>query len=216
GARAAAASGDPAVAGPAMGLRARALAATGRPDSALAVYDAAIARWRDPGPLLTELRFARAGLLERLGRWPLASAGYRALVAADPSHPLAVLSLQRVVEHHLGAGEGEMARSEARQADVHLDELLATDHDPVVRRSVLEVRAGIALALGEAAAAESLYTLLWHREPDDSLAQAGALAAARLVSTGPGAAAAAALEDTLAWRARNPAVRRAAAAARTP
>lgn len=197
------------VAGPALVLEARAWEALERPDSALAAYDAIFDRWPDPGPVAPEAHFRRACLLESLGQWERARSEFSALTAAAPSHPRAFEATLRVVQHHLDAGEFELARVEGRSALERVQYLLATNRDPGVQLRAGALRGELQIALGQTAGAESTLVDLWRRFPEDSVAEAAALRGASLAEHRPGGRAAATeLYAELAAHAVFPAVRR--------
>ena len=202
-----------AVAGAALILAARAWEALGRPDSAFAQYDAVFDRWTDPGSVSPEAHFRRASLLESLGQWERARAEFAALTAAAPSHPLALEATLRVVNHHLRAGEFELARVEGGNGLDRMAYLLATNRDPQVQRLAGLAHGQLLLTLGYTARAESTLVDLWRRFPEDSAAEAAALRGASLAEHRPGGrASAAALYDELATHASHLAIRRQAEA----
>jgi len=199
------------VAGQAMLVAAQAWTALDQPDSAIAAYDAVFERWVDPGTLAAPAHFERAELLERMGQWDRARGEFHTLAASYPSHPLAFLSLQRIVQHHLKAGEPELARVAGQGAIANLGHLLETDRDPQVQLRARAVRAELLLSLGMNAEAESALVDLWRRFPEDSLAEDAALRGARLAEHLPGGRERAArLYAQLSVRATSAAVRRAA------
>ena len=168
-----------------------------------------------PGALGPPARFARAGLLERLGQWERARAEYLALAAAYPTDPLAFLSAQRIVQHHLQRGEPELARVAGESAIANLEQLLAHNRDPQVQRRARAVRAELLLALGRLAEAEDALLEEWRLAPDDSTAQDAALRAARLAAHRPGGETRAdSVAGELRRHATSAAVRRAAGALR--
>lgn len=183
---AATAGGSRRVTGLALMAAAQAWEALGEGDSAITAYDAVLRRWADPGVLGAPAHFQRARLLERRGDWLNANAEYNALVASQPSHPLSFLAAQRIVRHHLNAGETELARVQGEQVIDNLTHLLASYRDDGVQRQASLVRADLLLELGRIADAESSLVALWRRFPGDSATEDGALRAARLGAHLPG------------------------------
>ncbi len=209
---AASATNSRTVAGAALLLAARAWEAMGRNDSAFATYDALFDRWTDPGLVGPEAHFRRARLLEQLGQWQRARAEFVALAAAAPSHPYAFKAMLRVVEHHVGAGELDLARLEGENAVERMDYLLSTNRDARFQREAGVARAELLSDLGSFAPAESSLVDLWRRFPEDSTTQSGALRAASLAERRPGGrATAVAIYEELARRAISASVRRTAA-----
>jgi tetratricopeptide (TPR) repeat protein len=158
----------------------------GRPDSALARYDAVLSGWADPGVVGAPARYGRATLLERIGQWDRARGDYLALAAAWPSEPLAFRSLVRIVRHEFDAGEPERARASGQAALAAIGPILEHDRDPIVQRAGRIARAELITALTGGLAAEEALLDLWRRFPDDSTSQQAALAAARLAGRRPG------------------------------
>ena len=206
-------SGSRGVAGPAWLVAGEAWEQLGNADSALASYDAVLRQWTDPGAVGPMARYRQSRLLEDLGEWERARAGFVALAARYPTHTLAFASLRQVVQHHLRAGEPEMARVVGEAAIQNLANLIGTNLDPTVQRDARAVRADLLLSLGRLDEAESVLLDLWRRFPEDSLAQDAGLRAARLAEhRAGGAARAESILVGLRHRAANAAVRRAAAA----
>ncbi len=190
-------------------LAARAWEAKGEEDSAFAAYDALFSRWTDAGLVAPEAHFRRARLLESLGQWERARAEFVALAAAAPSDPFAFAAMLRVVRHHVGAGELDLARLEGENAIERLDYLLATNRDPSFQREAGVARAEMLQDLGHPARAESSLVDLWRRFPEDSTTESAVLRAASLAEGRPGGLAfAAEIYDDLARRATSSPVRR--------
>lgn len=161
--------------GRAMLIAARALLGLGQPDSALAVLERLSERWYDIGALSPDSRSLRGEALAALGREETARAERRALIAGYPTHPLAFLALERIVTHHIDAGQTELARLEGEQALNILERTLANHRDPGVQREVLLTRARLLARLGATSSADSTALELFERFPDDSASQAGLL-----------------------------------------
>jgi tetratricopeptide (TPR) repeat protein len=199
------------VAGPAWLTEAAAFERLGRPDSALACYDHVLTHWHDPGTFGPVARFRRAELLDRMGRWELASAEYRALAAVYPAHPLALLTASRVVQHHLAHGQPELARLAGETGIDNLRHLQQVNRDPDVQRQAGAVEGDLLVALGRYDEAERALLDLWRRFPQDSTAEAGALRAAGLAQHRPGGSARAdSVRQVLARAATDATVRNAA------
>jgi len=202
-------SGSRTVAGPALLIASRAWEALGRPDSAVAACDAIFDRWPDPGPVGPEAHFQRGCLLESMGQWERARSEFASLTAASPSHPRAFEATLRVVQHHLAAGDFELARVEGENAIGRVEYQLATNRDPQVQLQAAALRGELLIALGHTARAESTLVDLWRRFPEDSAAEAAALRGASLAEHRPGGRTAATeIYSELAARAVSPAVRR--------
>lgn len=184
----------------------------GATDSALTAYGHLLDLYPEAANVGAVARFQRAGLYDKLGQWPLARTEYRSLVASNPTHELSFLSLQRIVQHHLGLGETDLARTEGRRAVESLDHLLESNRDESVQKQSRQVRAEILESIGATVAAESALVDVWRRWPSDSSAQAGALRAALLAAQDPESRPfAQRVMQQLAQRAGNGAVRQAAA-----
>lgn len=181
--------------GRAMLLAARAQLGLGQPDSALSILERLSERWYDIGALSPDSRFLRGEALAALGREETARAERRALLAAYPTHPLAFLALERIVTHHVDAGQSELARLEGDQALLTLDRTLANHRDPGVQREVLLTRLRLLERLGSPVAADSAAFELYARFPDDSTCQVTLLA---VLERRPAEAAG----DAALWRAR--------------
>lgn len=202
--------GRPAAA--AMLIRARAWDALGVADSALDAYAAVSERPRDPDQLQPAARYERGELMLKLGRWETARAEWRALQAQSPTHRLAFLSMRRIVQHHMAAGEPDLARFEARRATAQLGRLLEINADPIVQREARLVRGELMAEVGEVEPAVEAFVDLWQHFPGDSVAEAAALRAVRLARGQASLAARAeSLRSQLAARAAHADVRRAAA-----
>ena len=168
-----------------MRLEARAWEAAGRPDSALAAWTRLLEAYPKAQDAVAESRFHRGALFESLGRWEQARSELRALVASQPSHPLALAALERVVDHHVRAGELELAKLEGRRAVEVLDYLIATQHDPDVQRGARRTRARILVEVEDWTGACDALADLWLRWPgtpagDSSAWEAAGIAAGRL------------------------------------
>ncbi len=174
------------VAGQALLVAARAWERLGRRDSALATYDLALARWREPGAIGPTLLLRRAELLESLGQWELSQSQYIALAAKYPSHAFALMSGQRIVTHHLEHGEPELARLAGAAFLASLERLLATNRDPDVQRQARAARAGLLVDLGRLPEAEDALLDQWRRYPADSAARQAGIRAATLARHRPG------------------------------
>lgn len=183
------------IGGRAMLVVTRAWLELGLADSALAELDHLSERWYDIGALSPESRFLRGEALSALGREETARAERRALLAGYPTHPLAFLALERIVTHHVDAGQRELARLEGDQALATLARTLQNHRDPVVQREAMLTRTRLLDRLGPATAADSSAFDVFERFPDDSAAQVTLLD--RLDLWPPEAQADAAL-----WRAR--------------
>ena len=208
--------GSSRIAGRALLLEAQAWTRRGTVDSALAAYFNLLNRWPDPGAIGPQARYEHALLLDQVGRWEAARPELFAVAARYPTHPLAFAALGYVVEHDLRHGNVELAQVTGATELDKLTYQLATNRDPDVQRQARTLRAELQLALGRTGAAESTYVELWREFPADSLAEAGALRAARLAEHRPGGAERAArLYRQLSVQARSAAVRQAAATAAT-
>ncbi len=154
--------------------------AAGMLDSAIAAYS----RFLDEYPLSEDVgfraRFRRAFLLEQLGRWEQARSEYRALVARNPMHDLSMEALERIVAHHVGAGERDLAGLEGRRAIETLDRNLATSVDATVQLRSRASRARVLLAIREYSKACEALSELWASYPDQELGVQAALDAAQL------------------------------------
>ncbi len=196
------------------GLRLRALAWEAHPDadSALAAWGVVLDDYRGDPELAAQARSRRAGMLERLGRWEQARSEYRALAASDPTHPLALAALVRIVEHHVGRGETALASLEGARALETLDRLIATQHDADVSFAARLTRSAILERLGDAGAERAL-TEVWRADPGrPEAADAGLAAARRALARAGGRAAAESLYRDIAARGGSAAARRAAMA----
>jgi tetratricopeptide (TPR) repeat protein len=129
-------------------------------DSAIAAY----ARYVDVFPnsdSTLAVRFRRAELLERVRNWELARAEYRGLANSSATDELAFRSLERIVTHHLEAGEKEMARIEAKRALEAMDHLLTTVQDDATLLRIRELRARLLLDIGSWEQAYDALEELW-------------------------------------------------------
>jgi tetratricopeptide (TPR) repeat protein len=133
-------------------------------DSAIAAYgrfiDAFPGRGDDVG---LEVRFRRAELLEQQGNWEEARSELRALATLNPTHDLAFEASERIVAHHLKAGEKELAGIEARRALENLDHMLTTVQDEETLMRIRQVKTRILLAVGSWGEACAALTDLWGR-----------------------------------------------------
>ncbi len=196
------------------GLRLSALAweARGDADSALAAWGDVLADYSDSPDLAAEARSRRAAAFEALGSWEQARSEYRALSSSQPTHPLALEALVRIVTHHLERGETALARIEAARSIQNLDHIIATQHDPDVSFGARRTRAEILERLGDAGAERALAEV-WRSAPGrPGAAQAGLAAARRAQARPDGRAAAESLYRDIAERSVVPAARRAARA----
>jgi len=134
-----------------------------QPDSALTAYAAYLDMNSQNADGMAEARFRRGGIYERTGRWEQAHSEYRALQAAQPTHPLAFASMLRIVNHHLERGETDLAHLEARNAVDQLDQILATQSDDTVALEAGATRAELLVKLDRAAEACDALTALWRR-----------------------------------------------------
>ena len=204
-------NGSRTIAGTVWFLEGEAWEALGRPDSAEADYDAVLRQWNDPGPIGPDVRYRRATMLERVGQWDQAQAGYYALQARYPTDPLAFESARRMVKWHMEHGEPEQARVAGEEAIHDAGRVLETDLDPAVQRQARALRADLMLTLGRLPEAEEALLDLWRRFPEDSLAEDAGLRAARIAGHRPGGAARAdSILAVLRRNAANAVVRRAA------
>jgi tetratricopeptide (TPR) repeat protein len=148
--------------------RANALALQGRiweqvdVDSALAVYGRYIDAFPgdDQGLMV---RFRRAQLYEGQGRWEEGRAELRSLVTLNPTHELAFQASERIVDHHLRAGEKDLARIEAQRAVENYDHMLSTVQDSETLMRIRQVKARMLLAVGDWRGAYAALTDLWGR-----------------------------------------------------
>jgi tetratricopeptide (TPR) repeat protein len=168
-----------------MRLEAHAWEAAGSPDSALAAWTRLLEAYPKAQDAVAESRFHRGALFESLGRWEQARSELRALVASQPSHPLALAALERIVDHHVRAGELELAKLEGRRAVEVLDYLISTQHDPDVQRAARRTRARILVEVEDWTRACDALADVWLRWPgtpagDSSAWEAAGIAAGRL------------------------------------
>jgi tetratricopeptide (TPR) repeat protein len=143
------------------GTRAKATALQGRiweqvnVDSAIAVYGRFIDSYPNDDQGLM-VRFRRAELYEQQGRWEEGRAELRSLVTLNPTDELAFQASERIVAHHLRAGEKDLARIEAQRALEGYDRLLSTVQDDETLMRIRQEKARMLLAIedwGEACAA---------------------------------------------------------------
>lgn len=193
-------------------VRARAFSAEALTDSALDAYGLLLERPRDPDLLQPAARYERGELFVRLGRWESARAEWRALQAQSPTHPLAFLSMQRIVQHHAAAREPDLARFEARRAIAQLERLLEINADPIVQRQARRVRGELMAEVGDDDSAVEAFADLWDRFPGDSIAEQAGLRAVQLARRSAASAARGeSLRRIVASQATRAEVRRAAA-----
>lgn len=114
-------------------------------DSAVVAYDRYIETFHSSGQTVMAARFRRAELLEQQGRWEQARAEFRGLATSSATDDLALQSLERIVSHHVKAGEAEMGRIEARRALETLDHLLTTVQDDETLLRIRQARARLLL-----------------------------------------------------------------------
>ncbi len=159
---------------------ARAWEAGGPPDSALAAYARLLEAYPKAQDSSAEARFRRGDIFERRGSWEPARSEYRALAAAQPTHPLSFEAVLRVVQHHARLGEDDLARMEARRALATMDYLIATQRDETVEQWARRTRAELMIATGDAEAACGALADLWRRYPGTPLGTDAGLKAAGL------------------------------------
>ncbi len=165
-------------------LLARAWHASGRPDSALRVYEQLVEEDPEDLEAIARARYERARLLDALGRWDLARGEYHALASAAPGHPLALDGQVRVVRHHLERGERELGLAEAGHALRAMEELLAGHEDDSTQVRVGETRALLLLETGDVRRAGGALAALLQRYPEAPLDAALLARAAEAVETG--------------------------------
>jgi len=132
-------------------------------DSAIAAYSRYIDAFHNSEQSVMPARFHRAELLEQKGRWLEARAEYRGLATSSATDTLALQSLERIVSHHLAAGEKEMARIEAHRALEAMDHLLTTVRDDETLLRARELRARLLLDIGSWEPAFAALADLWGR-----------------------------------------------------
>lgn len=164
-------------------LEARIWETEGRPDSAADAYG----RLTDAYPNALEAgsiaRFRRGLVFEQLDRWEQARSEYRALAAFNPSYEGTMQSYERIVAHHMGRGEAELAEMEGRHGLDALDRLVATYQDPEVVWAARTARARLLVALGRNMNAFEALSQLWDAYAGTPRGTAAAMEAARLAET---------------------------------
>jgi hypothetical protein len=154
---------------PALLIVAQAWRARGVPESCLAAYERVIDEGAGGEEVLAGARFARARLLEDLGRWDQARGEYHALAGAAPTHPLAFEAMIRVVRYHLGRGERGLGLAEARHALGALDALIANQQDDSVQVRAGETRARLLLETDDTRGGCGALAALLRRYPESAL-----------------------------------------------
>jgi tetratricopeptide (TPR) repeat protein len=157
--------------------------AAGEVDSALAAYERFLGLAPSDTDSAALARFRRGDVLETAGRWERARSEFRALSAAQPTHPLGLESLVRVVRHHAEHGETELARIEATRAVDHLDRIIAMHFDEDVQLQARRTRAEVLRASGDLRSACLGLQDVWKRSPDSVVGAAAGLAAAGLAES---------------------------------
>jgi tetratricopeptide (TPR) repeat protein len=147
-------------------------------DSAIAVYGRYIDRYRNSDQPIMAARFRRAELLEIQGRWLEARAEFRGLATASATDEYSLRSYERIVLHHLRAGEKEMARIEASRTLEAMDHLLTTVQDDATLLRIRQLRAQVLLEVESWEKACGALQELWSHYPHLALGvQAGFRAA---------------------------------------
>jgi len=136
-------------------------------DSAIVAYGRYIDRYRNsPDQSVMAARFRRAELLEDQGRWLESRAEFRGLATSSATDEYALRSYERIVMHHLRAGEKEMARIEASRTLEAMDHLLTTVQDDATLLRIRQLRAQVLLDVGSwdkaCAALQDLWTHYRH------------------------------------------------------
>jgi tetratricopeptide (TPR) repeat protein len=195
-------------------VAARAWRARGAPDSALQSYEALLEEEPGAAETAVEARFARARLLEDLGRWDQARGEYHALAGTAPTHPLALEGMLRVVRHHLGHGERELGMAEARHALEALDAQIATQQDDSIQVRAGETRARLLFEMADVRGGCGELAALLRRYPEAPLDATLLVSAAEVAETRlSDIDLALVLERAAAVRASDPELRRRARAA---
>lgn len=147
-------------------------------DSAVAAYGRFIDRFRNRDPSVMAAKFRRAELLEHQGLWLQARAEFRGLATSSATDEYSLRAHERIVLHHLEAGEKEMARIEANRAMEAMDHLLTTVQDDATLLRIRQVRAQILLDVESWDKAFAALQVLWSHYPNLELGvQAGFRAA---------------------------------------
>jgi hypothetical protein len=191
---------------------ARAWEMSGPPDSALGAWSRLLETYPKEQDATAEARFRRAVILEGMDRWDNARTEFRALAAAQPSHPLAFEAQLRIVQHLARNGEPEAAHSEGLAAVDNMERLIETQHDLGIQRAARHTRAELFVALEDWPKACDALAEQWHNDPGADSSAAAGLQAAGIAETHLGdRARAAALYRELAGGAADPDIRDAAA-----
>ena len=114
-------------------------------DSAVVAYGRFVDTFRNSDPKVMEARYRRGDLLERQGRWLEARAEFRGLATSSATDEYSLRSYERIVLHHLHAGEKEMARIEAKRTLEAMDHLLTTVQDDATLLRIRQLRARVLL-----------------------------------------------------------------------
>ncbi|MBI1798883.1 MAG: tetratricopeptide repeat protein, partial [Candidatus Eisenbacteria bacterium] len=195
-------------------LAAQAWEIRGTPDSALVLYQRFLDSYSQAPEASAKARFRRGMILEGLSRWEQARTEYRALAAAQPTHPLAFASLLRIVNHHASRGENDLARAEGRRAVETLDQILATERDEGISLDARVTRARLLAAIGADGEACDTFEDVWKRYESTPEGAAAALEAAVLAERAlHDPARAVQIYQGVAARVADPAARQAAHAA---
>jgi len=161
-------------------LSAQVWEARGTTDSALVAYQRFLDSYSEAPHASAEALFRRGVLFEQEGHWEQARTEYRSLAAAQPTDSLGLEALTRIVRHHAGRGEADLAKLEGKRALEILAQLMATQRDETVQFNVRRTRADVLLAMGDVAAACDALEDLWRRYPLTALGIGSALRGADL------------------------------------
>lgn len=130
-------------------------------DSAIVAYGRFADRFRNSDQSVMAARFKRAELLESQGRWLEARAEFRGLATSSATDEYSLRSYERIVLHHLKAGEREMARIEANRALEAMDHLLTTVQDDETLLRIRRLRASVLMDVGSWEKAFAALQDLW-------------------------------------------------------
>lgn len=149
-------------------------------DSAIVSYGRFMDAFPTADDAVMRARFRRAELLEQRGRWEEARAEFRGLANSSATHELALEAHERIVAHHLKAGETEMGRIEARRALENLDHLLTTVQDDETLMRIRQARARLLTAVGSWEQAYVALADLWTRYGREAVGVRAAFRAAEV------------------------------------